>query len=591
MLRSLGALGLSCVLLTGCIDPQKRAEIAEEAERKKDLDVRVVSDVGIFDNTGPMKVHGVGLVTGLQGTGHSPPGLYRNMMEQFLLKTRGPSGGFLANEAKGESVQKILDNPNNCIVIVSGSIPPGARKGDRFDVDITLPDGSKATSLAGGHLHLSLLRVYEAASNLSQRHEGSNQLIGGHVFAHAKGPLVVGFGNNADANELKKGKVWQGGESRIHRPFALVMKHDDKSVKVANAVAERLDFMFRDDPRARAHQRDYNENERHIQFVGALTGELNQRHDPTGMTQAEMAKAASKDIINVRVPFAYRFNHERFLHVANVTPLNAADPKMTAYRQRLQKMLLDPRDTILTARRLEALGRDSIPILKSGLESDHPLVRFASAEALAYLGSTLGVEALTDLAQKHPILAKNCTTALADLGENICRDKLGNLLASDDRALRCAAFHALTLLDEKDSHLGGQLLNDVFWLYRVPQAGSPMVYYSTNKRPQVVLFGRNIELAPDTRVMVGDFTVVQQKEDGKIHVKRITARTVQPRPVVCSHRLDEVLAALTDLGASYQDVVEFLRKADANCPIVNWQIPEVTLAQIIEAGRQMRPGR
>ncbi|MBI2805822.1 MAG: flagellar basal body P-ring protein FlgI [Planctomycetes bacterium] len=594
MLRLVGALGLTCLFFTGCVDPQKRLELAEEAERKRDLDVRIVADVAVFDNTAPLQVHGVGLVTGLQGTGHSPAGYYRGIMEQYLLKNRGPRGGELRNLPNEQSVRKILDNPDNCLVIVKAEIPPGARKGDRFDADVSLPDGSKAISLAGGQLLLTWLRVYQAKSELSARHESSNQLVGGHVLAHAKGPLVVGFGGSVDLHELKRGKVWLGGTSRIHRPYALIMRNDDKSVRIANGVAERINFMYQDDPHSKARHADFTVREKRILLTGAVTKDLNHAHDPTGMSQTDMAKAASKDMINVRVPFAYRFDHGHFLHVASVTPLRASDPKLMTYRKRLKNMLLDPKDTILSARRLEAMGRDSIDLLKPGLQSDHPLVRFASAESLAYLGSTLGVEELAQLPRKHPILARHCTLALANLGESICRQKLGAMLVSDDRALRCAAFHALSLLDEEDPRLGGQFVNEAFWLYRIPGAPSPMVFYSTSKRPQVVLFGRNIQLAKDTRLIVGDYTVVCTKEGDKIQVKRITLGRDPIQPVTCSTRLDDVLAALTDLGATYADVVTFLRLVNdrqyANYPVVSWTVPEVALTTIIQAGREMKNG-
>src|SRR5437660_12535016 len=98
MLRYLGALGLSCLFLTGGVDPQKRLEIVEETEKNRDLDVRIVGEVADFGNAGPMQVDGVGLVTGLAGTGHCPPGYYRNLMEQYLLKVSGPRGGELAHQ-------------------------------------------------------------------------------------------------------------------------------------------------------------------------------------------------------------------------------------------------------------------------------------------------------------------------------------------------------------------------------------------------------------------------------------------------------------------------------------------------------------
>src|SRR5262249_7996522 len=156
---------------------------------------------------------------------------------------------------------------------------------------------------------------------------------------------------------------------------------------------------------------------------------------------------------------------------------------------------------------------------------EHPFVRFVSAESLAYLGSTAGVEVLTELARSHSIFAKNCTIALANLSETIARDKLADLLADEDPALRCAAFHALTLMDESDPRLNGKHLSDSFWLYQVPQTPSSMVYFSTSKRAQVVLFGKNVTLVPDTRLIVGsrkEFTIAPTRENGKFAVKRFT---------------------------------------------------------------------
>jgi flagellar basal body P-ring protein FlgI len=574
------------------VDPQKRLQIAEKTEKERDLDVRIVSDVADFGNTGPLQVHGVGLVTGLAGTGHSPEGYYRNLMEQYLLKTMGRRDGAIRNEPKDESARRILDNPNNCLVIVSAFIPAGARKGDRFDADVWLPAGSRAQSLAGGYLQLSMLRVYQAASAISSKemYKDSNQMLPGHVFADAKGQLVVGFGNNADSNELKQGKVWQGGASRIARPYHLVMRNDEKSIKIANSVAERINFMYQDDPRSKALHADFNRQEKQILLMGAVANQINQKQDPTGVNENQVAKAMNEAVINVRVPFAYRFNHERFRLVSGLTPLRDTDPGLTRYRQRAQKMLLDPHDTLGAAMRLEALGRDSISLLKTGLESDHPYVRFASAEALAYLGSTAGVDALTQLAQQHAVFAPHCTIALANLGESICRHKLGELLGSGEPALRCAAFHALSLLDENDSRLGGLFLDETVWLHRIPRAPGPMVYFSTSKRAQIILFGRNIVLAPGTRMMIRDFTVVHNKEDGQFHVKRITTQGGEKR--ICTNRVDEVLTALVELKATYPDLVEFLRKANdyryVNCPIMTWTIADVPLATLIEAGRQMK---
>ena len=591
MLRFLGALGFCCVLLTGCLDPAKQAQIAAENEKERDLEVRTVGNIADVINLGPMKVDGVGLVTGLAGTGHCPAGYYRDMMEQYLLKHRGSPGGEISHTDHQLKVRQILDDPNNALVIVTGLIPNGARKGDKFDVEISLPIHSKTESLAGGYLEACTLRVITTTGSLSGKQQGNSTPISGHILGMAKGPLVVGFGDTTDIHELKRARVWQGGTSRVDRPYAFKMRNDESTLQYANKLARRINFMYQEDARSRAKHADFTDKESQYVALGSATSQLNSKQDPFGMVPGEIAKATKECVINVRVPMAYRLDHERFLIVASNTPLEARDQDLPRYRQRLQKMLLDARDTQRAAIRLEALGRDSVSLLLPGLESDHPFVRFVSAEALTYLGSTAGVEVLTKLAQQYPIFAKNATIALANLGETICRDRLADLLGCDEPAVRCAAFHALSLIDEADPRLGGQHVNDAFWLYRVPHAAKPMVYFSTGKRPQVVLFGRNIVLSPETRMFVGkDFTVAHDEKQGKFLVKRITTRGEQKR--VCSNRLDEVLVALAELGAAYPDIVDCLRKAQdyqrASCPIVHWQTPDVSLETLVETGRSLK---
>ncbi len=585
MMRCMGALGIMCLLAAGCVNQQTRMQMAEESEKERDLELLTIGDFTDVGNKGAMKVQSVGLVTGLAGTGHCPAGYYRNLLEQYLLKTSSSRNGEIALDRPEVKIRKVLEDPNNALVIVTAYIPEGARRGDRFDVEVELPPGSKTSSLVGGYLELSQLRVWEAAANLSEKHARDNTLLASQVFAQAKGPLVVGLSNHSDVHELKRGKVWQGGMSRIDRPYAFLMKMNGtgRSIHITNAVAERINYLFQDDPRSRpllSEQRKYN-----LQLVGNITDQLNSQTNAGGLLHTQMAKAVSKEAINVCVPFAYRFNHERYLRVARLTPLRESD----------QNMLQDPRDTVRAAMRLEAMGRDSIPILREGLESEHALVRFASAEALAYLSSTFGIEVLTQVANQHPLFAYHSAIALANLGESVCRDKLGALLTSPEPVVQTAAFHALSLLDEADPHLGGHFLNETCWLHLVPQSPTPMVSFSTSKRAQVILFGRNIMLASATRMIVGknatnNFTVVTGESDGKCVVKHISTQGEKQR--VCAPRVQDILVAFTELGAGYPDIVDFLSKSHdyrkINCPVVNWSVPEVALETLLEAGQGLK---
>lgn len=576
MNRWLGLFAAFVLGLAGCVNPQTRAQSAEDSEREKDLEVRTVGDVTEVSNVQPIQVSGVGLVTGLAGTGQSPMSTFRTMLEQQLRKQ------------KVENVRELLDSRNNCLVLVTAFIPPGARKGDPLDVEVTLPPGSRATSLRGGYLQACTLRDYDNKRSLVHNYKGADSLLPGHVLAHARGPLLVGFGDVDAQVELKRARIWGGGISNLDRPFYLLLKNDDKSARIANAVAERLNLMFQDDVRAQRmiqlHQRLF--------LLDDVAHELNDK-EARAAGQTDMAKAVNKEVINLRVPYAYRYNPERYLRVARLTPLRETAEHRGRYRRRLKKMLLDPADTIRAALRLEALGKESVPALKQGLESEHALVRFAAAEALAYLGSTAGVDDLARLAQEQPDLRRYCLLALSGLDEGICRTKLTEMLAMDDPSLRCGAFRALRTLDETaprlSKELGGELLGHSYWLHQVAPKSTRLVHFALGKKAELVLFGEDIRLAP-VKLLVGpEFAVTVEQGDDRCTIARITAQGGVTHKF-SSLRLDDVLRTMAEMGGGYPEAVDLLRKLDdrqaLNCPIAAKALPSVvSVEDLADAGR------
>ena len=347
MPRTMWALMLCCLALTGCLpDAQKQLQIAQENARDRDLDVRTIGDVVDIGeaSTVPIQVDGVGLVTGLAGTGNSPSGYHRTILEQYLLKHNTTPGGEMHHLSNDVKVRQILDDPNNALVLIKGYIPAGIHKGDRFDVEIALPANSKTSSLAGGFLELSILRVYEAAANISSRPEVAGKLLEGDIFAHAKGRLFVGFGNNTDPHELKHARIWQGGVSRIDRAYAFCMRDDKKALAEAGRIASLINTKYQDDPNSPARRFEFTKQEKMLLTMGNAANQLNMRQDPFGASVNDIAKATKDKVIQVRVPAAYRFDHDRFARVALYTPLRDTDPNLSRYRQRLQKLVLDPSD-------------------------------------------------------------------------------------------------------------------------------------------------------------------------------------------------------------------------------------------------------
>jgi hypothetical protein len=580
---------LAAVLLgaAGCAQIQPRGQVAEDPDAKFDLkEVLTVGDVTDVANASPLQVSGVGLVVGLDGTGGSaPPSEFRTLLEQQLLK-QGV-----------RDVKRVLESPENAMVLVTAIIPPGARKGDPLDLQVTLPAGSKVTSLRGGVLKECVLRNYDTSHNLDPAYQGSNKLLPGHVLAKARGPLLVGFGPEQDETvRLRQARIWDGGVSLIDRPFYLELKDDQKFARIANAVAQRINLLFPDDARK---QQEVLRHSR-LMVLDDVTGQLNEKFKVPTLGKGETAKAVTKDVIYIQVPYGYRLNPERYLQVARLIPLREAPEARGRYRRYLRAMLLDPAHTITAALRLEALGRESIPTLKEGLQSPQTLVRFAAAEGLAYLDNGAGADELARLAEQYDALRAYCLMAMASMDAGVCYLRLSELLASPDVTVRYGAFRALRLYpgDEQPADVRGELLGESFWLHKVAAKSSPLVHACTSQRAEVVLFGETARLRPPFKMLAGsEFTVTAEHDDDRCTVSRFVLSPPSMERRQCSLRLEDVLRTMAELGGQYPDVVDLLRQFEyrrcLNAPVrfdaAPVAVPVTELADEGKTPRLLRP--
>jgi hypothetical protein len=543
--RALGSIFLGALLgmgLVGCLHPQTRLQKEDETAGDKDVEVRTVGDVTEVANVAPLTVSGVGLVTGLEGTGGgTPQGSFRTMLENELAKQ------------KVQSVKEALASENNALVLVSAVIPVGTHTNEPLDVEVTLPPGSGAKSLRGGILQRCVLYNYDTSKNINPETEKGNFLLRGHICARASGPLLVGFGDGDEASRQKRAVVWGGGISLIDRPFYLTLKNDQQFARIANAVAERIKQTFRDDGRKR------------LLVLGQVTDQIGERFDGTRRPgypgTAAVAKAVSREVVYIRVPWGYRLNPTRYLRVARLVPLQDSAEVHTRYRQRQRQRLLDPAQTLSAALRLEALGEESIEVLKDGLKSEHLLVRFAAAEALAYLGSPAGGEELARLVKEQPKLRAYALAALASLNESVCHVKLAELLSDPSCETRYGAFRALHIMDEHNPEIKGELLNESFWLHRLAPQSPPLIHVSANRRPEVVLFGEEPMFAPPFSLVAGEFTATAGPSDSRCTVARFPMHqgTVERRQ--CSLKVADVMRMLAELDGTYADATELLTQA------------------------------
>src|SRR5262249_44340268 len=155
---------------------------------------------------------GVGLVVNLAGKGGgAPPGNYRAVLESDLRK-RGH-----------ENLKELLSSTEMSMVLVCAQVPPGARKDDPLDLEITVPRESKTTSLRGGQLLECSLYNYESTRTVDPSFKGPDRYLQGHPIVKAEGQLLVGFGDGDDSAKERQARIWGGGRCRIDRPIYIIL--------------------------------------------------------------------------------------------------------------------------------------------------------------------------------------------------------------------------------------------------------------------------------------------------------------------------------------------------------------------------------
>lgn len=551
------------LLVTGCfLHDFTTVARPQNPDPEPDKDaVRTIGDyAAAFDNANALMVVGYGLVTGLDGTGGStPPCEARTAVLERLKR------------AKVENSSALIDSPDNAVVIVSAVVRPGVRRDELVDVCVTLPDGSKVKNLRGGMLQPTPLmnfatqgqvREYLQQNDFTPQGEG-NRVLRGHDVVLARGPVqaaLTGADDTASASDqpLKRGFVWQGGKLLDGRPLYLVLKTDQQRYRVAEQIAGRLNETF---------------------HAGESAG-------------TRVAAARHKDLVAVAVPPRYRLNRPHYMRVVWAVPLTPpADP--TRYVREQEELLLRPETALSAAIRLEAMGTAAVPTLKTALTSEYPLVRFAAAEALAYLGNTSAAEPLARTAAEHPALQAYALTALAALDDALGISKLEELLAAPEPELRYGAFRALREVDPHGDNVGGAWARRAFVIHEVKAPGPSLVHLLSEGRSEVVLFGEAPTLVPPFSLTAGpNMTVTARPGDTVATVSRFSGTgDGQPTHLQCSLAVADVLRTVADVGGTYADAADVLRKAHErkalSCKLAFDKLPRaVPVTKLAEAARQ-----
>jgi hypothetical protein len=510
---SVWAVGL--LLLAGCNSPLIRSQSPEvddleEIADREERDVQFIGDMAVPAGMNFLTVHGVALVNGLDGTGSDPP--------------PGPLRSALISEMQTHEVRsphKLLQSDTNALVVVKGHLPPGVRKGDRFDVEVILPSKTKAESLENGFLMQTRLREMRMLDNT---------VHSGHVAALAGGNVFVDaiFKGKEDSVLKLKRRVLGGGESRISRPLSLVLRTEHSSVRTSAAIGAAINARFH-------------------------------RMDRVG--KSGVATPKQDNYVELVVHPRYKNNISRYMRVIRSIAIRESQAERAQRIELLARRLVEPTTAARAALELEAIGDESVRILKTGLASSDPEVQFYSAEALAYLDCEAAAKPLADAARDEPAFRWHALTALSTMDHVEAYEALTDLLHVPSAETRYGAFRALRTRNPDDPLVRGEALAGDFIYHMIPSNGPPMVHFSMTRSPEVVLFGHNQKMIPPAFLFAGREIMVKGLQNGQMRVSHFQAGQPDEESLTVDANTDAMIRAIAQMGGGYAEVLQAVTEA------------------------------
>ena len=401
-------------------------------------------------------------------------------------------------------------------------LPPGVRRGDRFDVHVEVPADNDTTSLDGGWL---------METRLTEMAVLGNRVRDGHVLGIAEGPLLVDPVSQGTLDSVAKlrGRVPGGGVALADRSIGLILSPEHRSIALSRRIGDTINKRF------------------HAIIKGTKRG---------------VATPKTDRFVELEVPTVYKHNLARYIRVVRAVAVVEPPAGRHARLELLARQLADPVTAPAAALRLEAIGKEAIPTLREALAAKDAEVRFAAAEALAYLGESCAAEQLADAATTLRSARPAALAALSVIDDANGIDALHRLLASPSAETRYGAFRALWRMDPSAPLIRGERLGDACSLHVLDVDGPPLIHATRSHRPEIVLFGCAHPLADGLRAEAGA-TIVVVVEGTTAIVSRFLPGEPDER-VETPARVDAVVRAIIQLDGSYPDAVQFLQQASAS---------------------------
>ena len=355
----------------------------------------------------------------------------------------------------------------------------------------------------------------------------------GRKQGSCNGPILVEPKTGTDRDKMTqcRGVVLGGGISTVARPVELRVRMEaakpDKflTMKIESAINRRF------------------------QIVTANGG------------KEKVAKAQTDTKMELRIPTKYKQNIYRFVNVIRCMPIVETEAQRIDRLKVLEKKLMEPTTAKRASLELEAIGKSGIDTLKVGLTSSNAYVQFQAAQALAYLDESDAAPILGKTALEDHVNRGYALLALCALNDLYAYEELRQLMNAPTAETRYGAFRALSAMRPNDPLVAGELLGKkTFTLCVVPSTGVPMLHVSKTNRAEIVVFGENQTFKYPLTVEAANNIIVRASSPTEIVIARFEPNQPDQKRVVSS-RVEEVIRALSDVGATYPDVLEVLQAA------------------------------
>lgn len=508
---------LSLPLQTGCNNMIRRGQSPDEQMIKFndspaiDRETKYVASICNVWGLNYEKIEGIGLATGLDGTGSAPA---PSGQRDFLMRN-------LENDEEIKNIKAAVDSKNTSIVLMKGLLPPGIKKGERYDIEVGVMSTPKtdSTSLEYGLVRPTKLQALELMGRKVRK---------GHVTGTADGRILIDslFKTRQDEPDDLHGIIPGGGVCTKDRTLGLQVRTPETAVRVTRAIAHAINRRFT------AQTEDGREG---------------------------VAKPTTDRIVRLQVPKEYQHNIGRFLQVAMHVAVEETSADRVARLDRLDREVSDPSSAQRAAMELEAIGEASVPTLRRALQHHDPEVKFYVAQALAYMDEADGVPVLKAAAMEEPAFRWHALTALASLKHASARGALESLTNVESAETRYGAFRAMMARSPKDPLVRGQWLVDDFHFHVVPSTAAPMLHISRSKRPEIVLFGSTQSVTDDFLYVETGLTI-QGIGNDRLRITRYIPSEGEFTKT-CSTEIREMIETLTDVGVDYTTFIKMFRDA------------------------------